>query len=195
MNQEYLANVFLSCSLRTEDRPFINYIEQILRRHRINPFGTVGRFSASPVNTAEHMRANIPKADFVVIVATPRYIQRDLKTGEQTYGLSEMVHVEAGMAYMAKKPVVVFVQEGTHVGNFLPNITQYITLNGKPESLQSNGFLIHSLLSNAYAIVQKIKQEAAGKVFFQTITTGLALYGGIKLIESLSNSSDEEDER
>lgn len=41
-----------------------------------------------------------------------------------------MVHVETGMAFMANKPVVVFVQEETNVGSFIPNIIQYITLNG-----------------------------------------------------------------
>ena len=74
MNQSLgnsVAKAFLSCSLRTEDRPFINFIEQILQQHGISPIGTVGRYSASPINTAAHMRDNIPNCDFVVIVATP----------------------------------------------------------------------------------------------------------------------------
>jgi hypothetical protein len=73
-NQDnFMATAFLSCSLRQEDRPFIKYIEKILIAHKIKPIGTVGLFSAAPINTAEHMKKNIPLADFVVIVATSRY--------------------------------------------------------------------------------------------------------------------------
>lgn len=128
---EFVASAFVSCSLRKEDKPFVEFIERILIAHRIRVFGTVGLYSASPENVAVHMKENIPQSDFVVIVATPRYIQKDLKSGKITYGLSEMVHVEAGMAYMAEKPVIAFVKEGTEVGGFLPNVTQFIILNGQ----------------------------------------------------------------
>lgn len=184
----FVATAFLSCSLRTEDKPFVEYIERILVAHRIRPFGTVGLFSASPTNTAAHMKKNIPLADIVVIVATPRYLQKDLKTGKISYGLSEMVHVETGMAYMAGKPVVAFVQEGTDVGNFLPNVTQYIILNGQQADLNSKWSLINSLIRNAYGIVRQIKDQEANKSFWGALTTGLAIIGGIKIFESLSDN-------
>jgi len=183
---QFVATAFLSCSLRQEDRPFIEYIEKILIQHKIKPIGTVGLYSAAPTNTAEHMKKNIPLADFVVIVATPRYLQKDLKTGKVTYGLSEMVHVETGMAYMANKPVVVFVQDGTDVGNFLPNVTQFVVLNGKQTDLQMKWGLINSLIRNAYNIVRQIKEQAANKSFWGALTTGLAIFGGIKLAEALT---------
>lgn len=68
-----------------------------------------------------------------------------------------MIHVETDMAYMAGKPVVAFVQEGTDVGNFLPNVTQYIILNGQQADLSSKWSLINSLILNAYGIVRQIK--------------------------------------
>lgn len=182
----FIATAFLSCSLRQEDRPFIEYVERILIAHKIQPIGTVGLFSAAPTNTAEHMKKNIPLADFVVIVATPRYLQKDLKTGKLSYGLSEMVHVETGMAYMANKPVVVFVQEGTEVGSFLPNVTQYIVLNGRQDDLQLKWTLINSLIRNAYNIVRQIKEQDANKSFWNALTTGLAIFGGIKLAQALT---------
>jgi hypothetical protein len=184
----FVATAFLSCSLRTEDKQFVEYIERILVAHRIKPFGTVGLFSASPTNTAAHMKKNIPLADIVVIVATPRYLQKDLKTGKISYGLSEMIHVETGMAYMAGKPVVAFVQEGTDVGNFLPNVTQYIILNGQQADLSSKWSLINSLIRNAYGIVRQIKDQEANKSFWGALTTGLAIFGGIKIVESLSDN-------
>jgi hypothetical protein len=98
-----------------------------------------------------------------------------------------MVHVETGMAYMADKPVVVFVQEGTEVGSFLPDVTQYIILNGRQEDLQLKWTLINSLIRNAYNIVRQIKEQAANKSFWSALTTGLAIFGGIKLAEALTS--------
>jgi hypothetical protein len=180
-----LATAFVSCSLRPEDKPFIDMVERILERHRIKPIGTVGKYSAAPMNPAEHMKQNIPLADFVVIVATPRYIQRDLQTGQISYGLGEMVHVETGMAYMANKPVVVFVQEGTHVGSFLPNITEYIVLNGQQIDLVKKWSLINSLINNAYGIVRKIKESESSKALGNVFKTGLAIFGGLAIADSL----------
>lgn len=77
--QSYVATTFVSCSLRQEDRPFVDYVLEIIKRHRINPIGTVGMFSASPNSVTAHMKENIPKADIVVIVATPRLTPRLLK--------------------------------------------------------------------------------------------------------------------
>lgn len=193
MNEQqtkYLATAFVSCSLRQEDIPFIDMVERILDRHKIKPFGTVGKYSASPINPAEHMKQNIPLADIVVIVATPRYLQKDIQTGQVSYGLSEMVHVETGMAYMAGKPVVVFVQEGTNVGKFLPSITQYIVLNGHQVDLQNKWGLINSLLNNAYNIVKKIKDNQSSKAFGNFVKTGLAIWGGLTLADKLFSSNE-----
>lgn len=182
---QFLATAFVSCSLREEDKTFIDLIERILIQHRIKPVGTVGKYSVSPINIADHMKRNIPLADILVIVATPRYLQKDLHTNEISYGLSESVHVEAGMAFMANKPVVVFVQEGTHVGNFLPNVTQFITLNGLQSDLENKWNVINSLINNTYAIVRKIKEQLSTKQFEKNVKTGLAIFGGIALLDSL----------
>lgn len=184
-----IATAFLSCSLRPEDKPFIDFVERILKKHRIKPIGTVGKYSAAPMNPAEHMRQNIPLADIVVIVATPRYIQKDLQTGQESYGLSEMVHVETGMAYMANKPVVVFVQEGTHVGSFLPNITEYIVLNGQQVDLEIKWGLINSLINHAYVVVKKTKDSKSSKEFENVFKTGLAIFGGLAIMDSIFSDS------
>lgn len=172
---------FVSCSLREEDKAFVDLICNILRIHRIVPFGTVGMFSASPENPIQLMKANIPISDIVVICATPRYLQYDLKTGEKSYGLSEMVHVEAGIALAHGKPLVVFVQEGTYIGKALPNITQYIVLDGKSEDYNLKKPLIHSLLSNTKKVVENLNIEKTVKWVIKFIVVILAIYGGIQL--------------
>lgn len=186
-----IATAFLSCSLRQEDRSFVNYIERILHAHSINPIGTVGYHSASPTSTAELMKKNIPLADFVVIIATPRYLQKDINLGNSTNGISEMLHVEAGMAHMANKPVVVFVQDGTDVGNFLPTITQYITLNGEQSDLEQKWPQINSLIKHSCDIVRQKKTEAQNKSLWNALTAGLAIFGGISLLNSIGTEEDE----
>lgn len=183
----FVSTAFVSCSLRNEDKPFVDFVERILIAHKIKPIGTVGRYSASPTNTADLMKKNIPEADFIVIVATPRYIQKDIKTGQVSYGVSEMVHVETGMAYMADKPVIVFVQEGTHIGNFLPNVTQYIVLNRRQDDLNGKWVLINSLILNTYNIVRQIKDKVASKSFWGAVTAGLAIFGGFVIADKLTS--------
>lgn len=184
----YAARAFVSCSLRQEDKGFVDYICRVLEAHNIEPFGTVGKFSATPENPIALMNKNIPLADFVVICATPRYIQTDIKTGKITKGLSEMVHVETGMAIALGKPVVVFVQEGTDVGNVIPNITQYITLNGEQNDYINKKDLILSLLKGAYDFVQEVKNDKTIKTIGKIAVGGLAIYGGIKILDAIFNN-------
>ncbi len=192
-NQEnHIATAFLSCSLRKEDRPFVKYIERILRAHYIKPIGTVGYYSASPTSPAELMKKNIPLADFVVIVGTPRYLQKDINCQYSVNGIPEMLQVEAGMAYMADKPVVVFVQEGTNVGNFLPTITQYITLNGQKADLKQKLQQINSLIKHSCDIVKQKKTEAQNKSLRKAFTTGLAIIGGFSLLNSMGTDEEYE---
>jgi hypothetical protein len=185
IEKKYVAKAFVSCSLRQEDESFVNNICKILKDHKIKPFGTVGKFSASPENPVALMKKNIPLADIVVICATKRYMQKDLKTGAVSYGLSEMVHFETGIAVANNKPVVVFVQEGTNVGNVLPNITQYITLNGHPDDLENKRNLIFSLLNSAYQFVQNAKSNKSINSLKKIAIGGLAIYGGFKLVQAI----------
>lgn len=176
---------FVSCSLREEDKDFIDLICNILRTHKIVPFGTVGKFSASPENPIQLMKSNIPLSDIVVICATPRYLQYDLRTGERSFALPEMVHIEAGIAIANNKPVVVFVQAGTDIGKALPNITQYIELGENQEDYTSKKPLIHSLLSNAKKVVEKINSDKAVKWLVKLIVILLAIYGSFKIFQLL----------
>lgn len=188
LSQQYIASAFISCSLRPEDKPFIDFIERILKAHRIAPVGTVGLFSAAPMNVAQHMRESIPQADFVVIVATPRYLQVDLQSGEVKYGLSEMIHVETGIAYAFGKPVIVFVQEGTEIGKFLPNITEYVVLNGQTTDFRKKSSLITSLIRNTFEFVRAIKQNQSSAELWKLAKGILAVYGTVKLLESFDSN-------
>ncbi|MBA7549885.1 hypothetical protein ES705_42385 [subsurface metagenome] len=89
------------------------------------------------------------------------------------------------MAFALNKPVVVFVQEGTDVGNFIPNITQYITLDGTKNDFYRKKELIFSLLNNAYLKVKELKNDKSLREVGNMLVYGLAIYGGYKLIEAI----------
>jgi nucleosome binding factor SPN SPT16 subunit len=177
---------FLSCSLRVEDKPFIDLVESILLANNIIPFGTVGKYSASPENPTELMRKNIHSADIAIIVVTPRYNQKDIGTNKEYFAPSEMIHSEVAMAYMANKPVVVFVKEGTDVGSFISNITQYIVLEGTFEDYLSKQILVKSLLENTSSKLEVIQDNEFANDFRDFIITAFALYGGYSLLKNLS---------
>ncbi|MBK6545787.1 MAG: hypothetical protein IPG12_11020 [Saprospiraceae bacterium] len=191
MNQfqnQYLAKAFVSCSLRKEDNKFVDLVANILHHYQILPFGTVGMYEASAENPTQLMKRNIEQADFFVIAATKRYITRDNHNGQESNQLSEMIHAEAGMAFAFTKPVVVFVEEGTNLGTFLPSITQYITLDGTQANLDSQQSLILCLLNNAYQRSEELKRKKVWQELGRLALGGLALFGGLKLLEN----SDEE---
>jgi len=177
---------FVSCSLREEDRDFIEQVCGILKEHDLIPFGTVGMFSASPENPVTLMNKNLPESDIVVVCATPRYLTKDIQTGKKSNGLSEMIHVETGMAIASKKPVVVFVQEGTNVGNAIPSITQYITLSTDKEK---NKGMITSLLFNAKQLVKELDGKKSINLLGKATVVVFAIYGGYHLIRAIFRKS------
>lgn len=189
IQQYYPGKAFISCSLRKQDEPFVKIVEKIVESHFLIPFGTVGRYSAAPTNTAELMRQNIPEADIIVIAATGRYFQQDLHTGQSSSGLSEMLHVESGIAYAYNKPIIVFVEKGVTVGNFLPNITQYIVLDNTQENLSQQWALINTLFTNAINMAQQSKDAENTRQFQNLVTGSFAVLGVYKLIEYLAIDS------
>ena len=172
-------------------------MSNILSHFNFNPFGTVGLYDASTDNPVVLMKNNIDNCDFVVIAATKRYLTKDTHNNKESNSLSEMIHTEAGMAFAKSKPIVVFVEEGTNVGNFIPNVTQYITLDKTQENLDSQYNLIVALLNNALHKAQAIKRQKSWKELGSLALKGLAIFGGLKLLgggEDFGDEDEDEDE-
>ena len=176
---------FISCSLRKEDKQFVDFVESILIDNGIEPFGTVGKYSAAPVNPTELMKENIHLADLTIIIATKRYEQRDVMTGRVTFSPSEMIYSEAAMSFMSNKPVVVFSQEGTDVGSFISNITQFITLDGTKEDFLSKKILIESLLTNACEMANSAEHSKISEEFEDFVLKALAVIGGAAILHNI----------
>ena len=187
----YKAKAFLSCSLREEDRNFVDLVANILKHYQIEPFGTVGKYDASPENPSSLMKQNIENSDIVVIAATQRYLTKDFHDDSESNTLSEMIHTETGMAYALSKPVVVFVEEGTNVGSFIPSITHYVTLDGTQNNLDSQSNIIKGLLNSALQKVDEKKRKAEWDGLGNLVIGGLALYGGLTLLSYNEKENNE----
>ena len=195
MSQQHpIANAFVSCSLRPEDETFVKLVEQILIHFGIQPFGTVRRNDANAQNPIDRIQQNIPDADMVVIVATPRYLQQDIGTGHTKNALSEMIHAESAMAVAFGKPVIVFAKSGTDVGGFLPNVTQPIFLSGALQDLQRKEELIRSMFENTLSWLDDEKVQRGLKTAGKVAVGGFAVFGAFKLFQWLFEEPENNDQ-
>jgi hypothetical protein len=131
---------FLSCSLREQDSPFVENVITLAESHGFLPQGTIGKFTQSPSPLMEDIEEEIQQYDCLIMAATPRYLQEDIHKKTQNKSISEILYVESTIAYVYDKPVLIFVQEDTHIPYFLEGITQYIILpKDGLDSLPSRG--------------------------------------------------------
>lgn len=203
--QQRQPTAFISCSLRSEDKTFVDYIESIVKHLGFLPVGTVGRYSAAPKPIWEQMKENIKSADCIVLAATPRYLQQDIsdkmKTGRgmseliQKRAMSEMLHTEVAMAVAMDRPVLAFVLEGTDVGNFLPQAVQYIVLKGDRTDLMGKWTLIQSCFGNAVAMIQKRWAQEDRSGLIKIAVGGLAAIGGVALLNWLGSDANPDEEQ
>lgn len=186
-NQERRPRAFVSCSLRQEDAQFVDMVVAITRRFGFEPMGTVGKFAASPQPIWEQMKAGIQAADCVVLAATPRYLQQDLGDKEKTgKGISEMLHVEVGMAVANNRPILAFALEGTDMGTFLPQTVQFIPLRlNDINDLKSKWPMIGNYFRSAWAIIQNRWQEESKNDWLKLGGLMLGLIGAATVIDSI----------
>ncbi len=187
MKEEIRPKAFISCSLREEDKDFVDFITRIVMRFGFEPMGTIGKYQAAPIPIWQQMKEGIASADCVVLIATPRYLQQDINDKNKTgQGISEMLHIEVGMAVMSGKPILAFVLEGTDIGGFLPQAIQYIELKHTDfEGLASKWPLIANYFRSAMSIIQKKWYENENKKMLKIAGTILAIIGGASVLDRI----------
>jgi len=195
MDQQRQPRAFISCSLRQEDKQFVDLVIAITRTFGFQPMGTVGRYSAAPRPIWEQIRDGIQSADCIVLAATPRYIQQDIYDRKRTgKGISEMLHVEVGMAVATGRPILAFVLEGTDVGSFLPQTVQYITLRANDRvNLQTKWPLIANYFRSALAIIQERWRQENRNDLLKLVGVVLATIGAATIIDSIFEDKSNND--
>ncbi|HEX5276216.1 MAG TPA: hypothetical protein VFW42_00945 [Fluviicoccus sp.] len=185
--QERRPIAFLSCSLRPEDEEFVNFVARLCRHFGFEPTGTVGKYQAAPEPIWKQMIDGVKSCDCVVLAATPRYIQQDVNNSSSAgRGISEMLHVEMGMAAIENKPVLVFVQKGTNVGSFLSQYVQYIEIDMRSKAdINRKAPLIANYFRSAFSIIERNWSEKSKSDLFKASAAVLATIGAINVLDAL----------
>lgn len=147
---------------------------------------TVGMYSAAPRPLWQQMREGVSVTDCLIVAATPRYIEQDIRDKSKSRkSISEMIHVECGMAIAFEKPILVFASEGTDVGNFLPGVTQYFELKRNRLEFAKQYPLIQVYFSNAYQMIFNKWQKETQKRATEGIKTVLSIVGSAAILKFL----------
>ncbi len=187
MVQSQKPKAFISCSLREEDEIFNNLIIQITEKLGFQAVGTVGKFSAAPKPIWQQMQDGIKNADCVVLIATTRYLTQDIHDKEKTgTSISELLHIELGMAISSERPVLVFVEKGTDVGEFISSMVQYIEIDKNDKNdLDTKSPLIANYFRSALSMIQNKWSIEKKANIIGIIKSALVIIGGATLLSSL----------
>lgn len=100
--------VFVSCSLRKEDKPCIDQIRKLLRLWGFKPvtFG-INKFSEDPLKIPQNIDEEIKRADAVIGIATPR----DYSIQDRAYKTFTWLHLETKKGCDSDKPLLFIVDE------------------------------------------------------------------------------------
>lgn len=193
-----LPTAFVSCSLHEEDKAFVDWMFAVIPRFGFHPTGPVGLKMFAPKPIPSQMVEGIKGSDCLILIATPRYLQEDLHNRAVTgKGISEMLHVEVGMASMADRPVLAFVQKGTDVGGFLPSLVQYIEIDpSDANDIKAKWPAMANYFRSGLVMIQErwVKENRTNLI--KGIGMVLGLIGGAAVVDSIFSSStlDEESE-
>lgn len=188
MNHQIVPRAFVSCSLRDEDRPFVHWMFSVIRQFGFDPIGPVGLDLFAPRPISDQMTDGIRAADCLVLLATPRYLQEDIHNRARTgKGISEMLHVEVGMATMAELPVLAFVQKGTTLGGFLPSLVQYIEIDPTAQDdINTKWPHIANYFRSALVMIQKRWADESRSNLLAGIAVILGIIGAATVVGTIA---------
>ncbi len=186
MGKPIRFRAFLSCSIRPQDRYWVDFVrEKVLRPNGIGCC-TVGVDVSAPQPPLDTMREWIEKSDCVVAIATARFEARDIQCPQdKLLLLPYAVDEELLMGWLSGKPLVVFKAEGLSATGILgAQKTTWIQFDPS-DSLslrrQSTHPLIISMLRN---LLRELKQRKRMEITRRVLdwgAKGLALLGAYGL--------------
>jgi len=107
-----MIRVFMSCTFAERDRPVIEHIRALLQANDFVPVTALPTENLSVDRPPEKIRADVLKADCLIAVLTKS---------------SSWIQNEIGMAFMARKPIVVLTEDPIQeTGGIAPFITDVV---------------------------------------------------------------------
>ncbi|MDI6792263.1 MAG: hypothetical protein QME81_05270 [bacterium] len=177
-----IYTVFVSCSLREEDKPVVNQILNMLKLWGVEP-RTVGitRFSEDPLRVPEDIDNEIEKSEAVIGIATPRdYSAQDKIYRHRTF---PWLHIETKKAIDSDKPLLFIVDERIRLEGLLeyPDFPKVLYHPTKLDVLEHR---LAVVMPGFREWIAKKNKKERGKFDDGLVKAGLIL-GGIWLVGKL----------
>ena len=176
--------VFVSRGLRIEDRAMGDPIAQMIREWGFETV-TVGIETKVPEQQVPlQVREEIRRADAVLAIATPRYM--DALTG--LWRTLEWTHDEVGIAFGIDKPLLILKDRGVSVGglpSYLAELKQAPLIEFDPYNLDELRIGLSAIMPGFREWIENKRKQEFFHGLGRIVVGGLAVVGGIAIISGI----------
>ena len=176
--------VFVSRGLRIEDRTAGNPIVQMVKEWGFKTV-TVGIETKVPEGQVPlQVREEISRADAVLVIATPRYL--DALTG--LWRTLEWVHDEVGIAFGIGKPLLVLKDRSVSIGglpSYLGELKQAPFVEFDPSNLDELRIVLSAVMPGFREWIENGRKQEFFDGLKRIVVGGLAFVGGIVIISGI----------
>jgi len=176
--------VFVSRGLRVEDRAIGDPIVEMIREWGFETV-TVGIEVKVPDDQVpQAVREEIRKADAVIAIATPRYL--DALTG--LWRALEWHHGEVGIAFGIDKPLLILKDKRTSLGglpSYLTNLKQAPIIEFDPYNLDELRTGLSTIMSGFREWIETKRRQEFFDALGKIIIGGLAVVGGVTILSGI----------
>lgn len=176
--------VFVSRGLRVEDRAIGDPIVEMIREWGFETV-TVGIEVKVPDDQVpQAVREEIRKADAVIAIATPRYL--DALTG--LWRALEWHHGEVGIAFGIDKPLLILKDKRTSLGglpSYLTNLKQAPIIEFDPYNLDELRAGLSTIMPGFREWIETKRRQEFFDALGKIIIGGLAVVGGVTILSGI----------
>lgn len=179
-----LYRVFVSRGLRIEDRVIGDPIAEVIREWGFETI-TVGiEIKVPEEQIPSQVREEIRRADAVVAIATPRYM--DALTG--LWRTLEWAHNEVGIAFGIDKPLLMLEDGGVSIGglpSYLAELKQTPRIEFDPYNLDELIIGLSAVMPGFREWIENKRRQEFLDGLGRIIVSGLAVAGGITILSGI----------
>lgn len=176
--------VFVSRGLRIEDRAIGDPIGQMVKEWGFETV-TVGiEIKVPEEQVPSQVREKISRADAVLVIATPRYM--DALTG--VWRTLEWIHDEVGIAFGINKPLLILKDRGVSVGglpSYLGELKQAPLIEFDPDNLDELRIGFSAIMPGFREWIEDERRQEFFDGLKRIVVGGFAVVGGIVVISGI----------
>ena len=176
--------VFISRGLSVEDRTIGDPIAEMIRECGFETV-TVGiEVKVPDEQVPQAVREEIKKADALIAIATPRYM--DALTG--LWRTLEWLHAEVGIAFGIEKPLLILKDKRVSLGglpSYITELKQVPIIEFDPYNLDELRMGLSTLMPKFREWIETKRRQEFFETLGKIIVEGLAVVGGIAILSGI----------